>query len=174
MEKLSVFLLRFKRFFFTCCQCRSNWERQECFVSGHDKIISWFNYPQQITWRNLWPIPETRSNRQVHELIFQSTKTWSSGQIKQNKNHWNRPHHIIITCSLHQRYCNIVWVPPKSRETCIYLVRGLGFPWVHSHRVSLGRVRMSSGPQHYLNVHCPCELSITLMIMYCVLDEVNC
>lgn len=42
-------------------------------------------------------------------------KTWSSSQIKQNKNHWNRPHHIIITCSLHQRYCNIVWVSPEVK-----------------------------------------------------------
>lgn len=68
VEKLSVFLLRFKRFFLLAVNV--DWERQECFVSGHDKLISWFNYPQQITRRNLWPIPETRSNRQVHELIF--------------------------------------------------------------------------------------------------------
>lgn len=69
VEKLSVFLLRFKRFFFLLAV---NVELRETrmFVSGHAKLISWFNHPQQITWRNLWPIPETRSNRQVHELIF--------------------------------------------------------------------------------------------------------
>lgn len=70
VEKLSVFLLRFKRFFFLLAVNVEVIERQECFVSGHAKLISWFNYPQQITRRNLWPIPETRSNRQVHELIF--------------------------------------------------------------------------------------------------------
>lgn len=46
VEKLSVFLLRFKRFFFfTCCQCRSNWERDKNVLylampnSFHDLII---------------------------------------------------------------------------------------------------------------------------------------